>query len=71
LDPDTLDLLALYLPDPNAYAVKALLAGRSVLIPQSPVTVNGQPALGWWEVDPNTGLVIRVLESGLNGAFIE
>lgn len=73
ITPDKFDLLALYLPDPAAYgyAAAALIAGREILIPQSPVLVDGQPRLGWWEIDPQSGAVIPVLEDGTHGALIE
>jgi uncharacterized membrane protein len=68
-----MDLLAVYLPDSAAYAhaVAALLEGKNVLIPQSSVLVDGEPLLGWWEIDPQTGVVTGVLQNGLHGALIE
>ncbi|MCL4266411.1 MAG: VCBS repeat-containing protein [Anaerolineae bacterium] len=73
ITPADMDLLAVYLPDSAAYAhaVAALLEGKNVLIPQSPVLVDSEPLLGWWEIDPQTGVVTGVLQNGLHGAFIE
>ncbi|GIK54769.1 MAG: hypothetical protein HND44_04885 [Chloroflexi bacterium] len=71
--PNQLDLLDLYLPDPNAYgyAAAALIAGKEVLIPQAPVSIDGEPRLGWWEIDPVTGTAVSVLDDGTHGALME
>ncbi|MBX3059649.1 MAG: VCBS repeat-containing protein [Anaerolineae bacterium] len=71
--PNQLDLLDLYLPDPNSYgyAAAALIAGKEVLIPKAPVLIDGEPRLGWWEIDPVTGTAVSVLDDGTHGALIE
>lgn len=71
--PDQMDLLDLYLPDPNAYgyAAAALIEGKEVLIPQTPVLLDGEFRLGWWEIDPVTGTAVSVLDDGTHGALIE
>ncbi len=73
IKPNQLDLLDLYLPDPNSYgyAAAALIAGKEVLIPQAPVLIDGEPRLGWWEIDPVTGTAVSVLDDGTHGALIE
>ncbi|MGC4105502.1 MAG: hypothetical protein QM753_03990 [Thermomicrobiales bacterium] len=42
----------------------ALDAGRVVVIPAAAVTLDGKPAIGWWEVDPGTGRTVDVLANG-------
>lgn len=71
--PDQIDLLDLYLPDPNSYgyAAAALFAGKEVLIPQAPVLIDGESRLGWWEIDPVTGTAVSVLDDGTHGALME
>ncbi len=71
--PDQLDLLDLYLPDPDAYghAAAALIAGQEVLIPTEPVLIDGEYRLGWWAIDPETGTAVSVLDNGLHGALME
>jgi large repetitive protein len=73
ITPDKFDLLDLYLPDPNGYgyAAAALIAGREVLIPQAPVLIDGEPRLGWWEIDPASGTAVSVLDDGTHGAATE
>lgn len=71
--PANMHLLGVYLSDPAAYAhaTAALLEGKHVLIPQSPVTIDSEPVLGWWEIDPQTGVTTGVLENGLHGTLVE
>jgi hypothetical protein len=73
IKPNQMDLLDLYLPDPNAYgyAAAALIEGKNVLIPQAPVLIDGEPRLGWWEIDPTTGTAVSVLDDGTHGARME
>ncbi|NUM47307.1 MAG: hypothetical protein HUU38_21620 [Anaerolineales bacterium] len=73
LTPSDVNLLSLYFPDSasTAYAKQALIEGKSILIPSSPVTIDGEPVLGWWEVDPQTGMVDSVFENGLHLSLVE
>lgn len=42
----------------------ALRAGRVVNVPVTTIAVDGEPAVGWWELDRTTGEVIAVGETG-------
>jgi len=71
--PETMDLLDLFYTDRQsvAYARQALLEGKHILIPPAPVTLDGEPLVGWWEIDPQTGETISVLENGQHTAALE
>ncbi|GAB4581713.1 MAG: hypothetical protein Fur0022_44630 [Anaerolineales bacterium] len=73
ITPSDMNLLTLYFPDSAsvAHAKQALIEGKSILIPSAPVTIDGEPVLGWWEVDPQTGMVDSVSESGLHLSAVE
>ncbi len=73
ITPSDVNLLSLYFPDSasTAYAKQALIEGKSILIPSSPVTIDGEPVLGWWEVDPQTGMVNSVMDNGLHVSALE
>ncbi len=65
-------LLGLYFSGSSyAYAEKALLEGKAILIPAAPVMVDGAAVLGWWEVDPQTGQTVSVMENGLHLSAVE
>ncbi|MBS0321865.1 MAG: choice-of-anchor D domain-containing protein [Proteobacteria bacterium] len=57
--------------DAKARIRDALLAGRFVLAPRAPVTVNGAPLTAWLESDPVTGQSISTFEDGTHNAFVE
>lgn len=42
----------------------ALDAGRVVVIPAQPVTLNSAPRIGWWEIDPATGDALDRMDDG-------
>ncbi len=71
--PDSMDSLDLYYSDRQAvaYARQALLEGKSVLVPPGPVMLDGEEIAGWWEIDPQTGETISVLENGQHTAALE
>ena len=46
----------------------ALEAGNVVVAPVQPVTVGGEPVLGWWIVDPATGRTSDQLQDGMGSA---
>ncbi|HNB52577.1 MAG TPA: transglutaminase domain-containing protein, partial [Anaerolineales bacterium] len=73
ITPATMSLLDLYpLPSAStAYAKAALMEGKNVLIPSAPVLIDGEPTLGWWEIDPVTGETIGVGEDGLHVSLVE
>lgn len=46
-------------------------SGHIVMIPEKPITWEGRPRWGWWEVDPRTRETIGVLDTGLHQAMIQ
>jgi transglutaminase-like putative cysteine protease len=73
ITPAEADLVDLYIDDVDVQALvtNALLLGKTVLIPQQRVVVDGQETIGWWEIDPATGLAVGVLEDGTHGTLIQ
>ncbi|MCB0114319.1 MAG: hypothetical protein KDD84_09525, partial [Caldilineaceae bacterium] len=71
--PEDIDLLVHYpySADGKAYMIEALTAGKSVLAPSAPVTIDGAPELAWWQVDPVSGETISVGENGLHPSALE
>lgn len=59
----TLDTLSLS-PEAKARITAAVQDGRSVIVPSSPVDMNGTPSIAWYEIDPQTGESIGVTEDG-------
>ena len=55
----------------KARVAEAVRQGRLVLIPERSVDLDGQSVVGWWELDPQTGETVGVMENGLHNAFIE
>ncbi|MBI1297674.1 hypothetical protein GC175_22280 [bacterium] len=55
----------------KAYMVEALAAGKSVLAPSAPVTIDGADELAWWQVDPVSGETVSVGENGLHPSALE
>lgn len=70
---DNQDLLDVYNLDPASYAyvVEALRDGKQILIPTDPVQLNGEPVLAWWEIDPQTGETIGVMDGGLHASALQ
>jgi hypothetical protein len=59
---------------PFAVAQKArsvIDSGHILIIPEQTVEFNGMERWGWWDLDPEKGSVIGVLESGLHQAVLE
>ena len=54
-----------------ARITRAVLDGKLVNLPTAAPLINGEPAMGWWEIDPNTGETIGVMENGLHSALVE
>jgi hypothetical protein len=46
----------------------ALARGRDVIVPEKPAELAGRERWGWWEVDPETGEVIGVMDDGQHQA---
>jgi len=70
LDPSTTQPsdLAAY-PNSAQVRIKAALdSGMWVIVPEGPVTIDGQDALAWWLVDPATGRITDQLADGRSGA---
>jgi hypothetical protein len=44
--------------------------GQVLVAPRKPVVVDGQPRLGWWRVDPNTGQAVGAMDTGLLQALV-
>ena len=55
----------------KARIATTVAAGRFVLTPQAPVTVNGAPYTAWLETDPATGYTISTGEDGTHQAIVE
>jgi hypothetical protein len=49
---------------PSALIMAALAAGSVVVVPSTPITIDGLPRIGWWEIDPSTGLARDRLDDG-------
>jgi hypothetical protein len=65
------NLSTLQVSDLAKHRISAALArGQVVIVPQEPVTLDGNPLTGWWEVDPATGTARDRLESGRGHAFL-
>jgi uncharacterized membrane protein len=56
--------------DAKALITQALAQGNFVLVPVQGVVVNGTARLAWYQIDPNTGSSIGVLDNGLHDGFI-
>lgn len=66
------DLESLGLPPLAAEKAKNVLDSRHILIiPEWSVTIDGKERWGWWDLDPQKGEVVGVLESGLYQAVLE
>jgi len=50
--------------DAKARITQAISEGNNVLVPRQSVTVNGQPTIAWYQVDPTNGDTIGVTEDG-------
>lgn len=66
-------LRKLGLPDYVGDFIEGTLAssGHIVMIPEKPISWEGRPRWGWWEVDPRTRETIGVLDTGLHQAMIQ
>ncbi len=38
-----------------------------MVVPSQAVPIGGQDEIGWWEINPNTGDTVGVLQDGTNG----
>lgn len=49
----------------------ALRTGETVIVPARPVSIDGRDRLGWWRVDPATGLTVDTMDDGMAAAMVE
>ena len=63
---------SLNLPFPVAQKARSVIdSGHILIIPEQSVEFNGRKRWGWWDLNPEKGSVIGVLESGLHQAVLE
>jgi len=55
--------------DAKARITESVLAGKQILVPSAPATVDGIATIAWLEVDPATGNVIAVSENGEHQSY--
>jgi transglutaminase-like putative cysteine protease len=55
----------------EARITTAVLNGKVINVPATAPLINGEPAIGWWEIDLETGETIGVMENGLHNALVE
>jgi hypothetical protein len=58
-------------PDMRARVEQDLAAGSMVLVPEKPVQLGSRPVSGWWRIDPGSGQVLGMMESGEGQAVNE
>ncbi|MBN1485369.1 MAG: Ig-like domain-containing protein, partial [Chloroflexia bacterium] len=71
--PDSLDRLAeLDISEEARARIHEAVVDRDrlVLVPEGMVLVDGEPAIGWWEINPETGDVSGVMENGLHSGMV-
>ena len=49
----------------------ALAKGREIIIPSRAIALGGEQQWGWWEVDPASGQVVGVMQSGEHQGMVE
>ncbi len=59
---------ALAFPDQARPLVAQALATQLIVAPERPVPIGNETRTAWWQVNPSTGEVLGVLDSGLHGA---
>jgi hypothetical protein len=62
---------ALLPPDTFARARQDLARRYDLVVPARPVTLGGSPRSGWWRVDPETGMTVGVMDTGLHSGLTE
>ncbi|MBI5532016.1 MAG: hypothetical protein HY898_04825 [Deltaproteobacteria bacterium] len=66
------ELEQLQLPDRVAALVVAALGkGHEVVIPRSPVTLDGRDRWGFWDIDPISGAAVGVMEDGQHQGMVD
>jgi len=56
--------------DAKARITTALQAGKDVVVPTQGPTIEGKPAIAWYEIDPITGDTVGVGEDGAHQELI-
>lgn len=70
LEKDELEKLAM--PDHvQKRALKAIVSGSVLIIPDRSVRFEGKDRWGWWEVEPETREAVGVLDTGLHQAMLQ
>jgi hypothetical protein len=59
--------------DGEAYALvrEAVGSGHAVVMPRRALALAGRPRFGFWELDPETGAAVGVMDEGLHQAMVE
>jgi transglutaminase-like putative cysteine protease len=71
LDSAEADMAALSVSPQASLRIKeALAAGFVVIVPEKPVTLDGKPISGWWQVDPTTGYTMDRMENGRGAVLL-
>jgi hypothetical protein len=60
-----------FAPQTRALIEEALRAGDTVIVPAEPVHLGGRDRLGWWRVDPVTGVTSDMMDDGTGSAMTE
>jgi uncharacterized repeat protein (TIGR01451 family) len=69
-DPAALDQFQ-FSADVKARISDALAAGLVVVVPTRNVAINGQPVIGWFQINQTTGEAVGVLQNGTHGLVEE
>ncbi|MEO0425000.1 MAG: hypothetical protein AAF184_21875 [Pseudomonadota bacterium] len=70
-DPSAAATLARLTPTVRDRVERTLQREHQVIIPASPVAIDGTAMWGWWDVDPATGAFVGVMESGQHQAMAQ
>ena len=60
-----------YAPQATKLIEAALIAGDVVVVPAKPVTINDSQHVGWWTIDPTTGVTADVMDDGAGQVVTE
>lgn len=71
LQPDSREAMPDVPPSVRAHIDAALDLGRVVIVPARRVTVAGEPHIGWWEIDPESGHTVDRLDNGRSASLGE
>ncbi len=57
--------------DIRSQVASELTAGNAIVAPSRPVSIAGQPFVGWWRIDPQTGTTLGVDNRGWGDAGVD